>query len=83
MRRLVSPLITPIRTSAHRKSENDNLRDEYSSLSEDVPKDVAFARIALQKQADAVNMWIGNERSITSMHKDNYEVSLLTSGVLT
>lgn len=58
---------------AHCRIENDNLREEYVRLFRDVPKDIAFARIALQKQADAINMWIGNERSVTSMHKDNYE----------
>lgn len=60
-------------TLAHSPVENDNLRNEYSNLFEDVPNDIPFARIALQKHADAVNMWIGNERSITSLHKDNYE----------
>lgn len=39
--------------------ENDNLRNEYSDLFSDVPKDIAFARIALQKQPDAVNFWLG------------------------
>lgn len=42
-------------------------------MRDDIPRDIAFARIALQQQADAVNMWIGSERSVTAMHKDNYE----------
>ena len=54
-------------------AENDNLRDEYISLFSDVPKDVPFARIALDKDPDAVNLWIGNSKSVTAMHKDNYE----------
>ena len=54
-------------------AENDNLREEYNYLFADVPKDIPFARIALQKEADAINMWIGNEKSETAMHKDNYE----------
>lgn len=58
---------------ADEQVENDNLREEYSSLLADVPPDVPFARIALEKEADAVNLWIGNERSVTSLHKDNYE----------
>ena len=53
--------------------ENDNLREEYKQLFSDVPKDIPFARIALEKEADAINMWIGNERSVTALHKDNYE----------
>lgn len=54
-------------------AENDNLRQEYANLFDDVPTDIAFARIALEKEADAINLWIGNERSVTSLHKDNYE----------
>jgi jumonji domain-containing protein 7 len=53
--------------------EDDNLRHEYLSLSEDVPQDIPFARIALQKDPDATNLWIGNSRSVTALHKDNYE----------
>jgi jumonji domain-containing protein 7 len=53
--------------------ENDNLRHEYANVFQDVPKDIAFARIALESEADAINLWIGNERSVTSLHKDNYE----------
>lgn len=53
--------------------ENDNLRDEYMSLYSDVQKDIPFARIALDKAPDAVNLWIGNSKSVTAMHKDNYE----------
>jgi jumonji domain-containing protein 7 len=53
--------------------ENDNLREEYISLFSDVQKDIPFARIALDKSPDAVNLWIGNSKSVTAMHKDNYE----------
>ena len=56
-----------------RAQENDNLRHEYAILLQDVPADIAFARIALDKEADAINLWIGNDRSVTSLHKDNYE----------
>ncbi len=38
-----------------------------------MPKDIPFARIALQKEPDAINLWIGNSRSVTALHKDNYE----------
>lgn len=38
-----------------------------------MPADIPFARIALERQADAINLWIGNERSVTALHKDNYE----------
>ena len=36
-----------------------------------MPKDIPFARIALEKEADAINLWIGNHRSVTSLHKGN------------
>ncbi|KAH0538393.1 hypothetical protein FGG08_004993 [Glutinoglossum americanum] len=53
--------------------ENDNLRGEYFLLSGDVERDIAWARIALEKEPDAVNLWIGNSKSVTALHKDNYE----------
>ncbi|KAE8131639.1 cupin-like domain-containing protein [Aspergillus pseudotamarii] len=55
------------------QTQNDNLRDEYITLFSDVQKDIPFARIALDKTPDAVNLWIGNSKSVTAMHKDNYE----------
>ncbi|KAI5251918.1 Clavaminate synthase-like protein [Aureobasidium subglaciale] len=55
------------------QTQNDNLRNEYSSLFEDVPSDIPFARIALRKKPEAVNFWLGNSLSTTSLHKDNYE----------
>ncbi|KAG7419017.1 JmjC domain-containing protein 7 [Fusarium oxysporum f. sp. rapae] len=55
------------------QTQNDNLREEYITLFSDVQKDIPFARIALDKSPDAVNLWIGNSRSVTAMHKDNYE----------
>lgn len=53
--------------------ENDNLRGEYSELHKDVAKDIPWARIALGQDPDAINLWIGNSRSVTALHKDNYE----------
>lgn len=38
-----------------------------------MPPDVSWARIALEQSADAINFWLGNERSVTAMHRDNYE----------
>ncbi|GAB7345649.1 hypothetical protein MBLNU457_3939t1 [Dothideomycetes sp. NU457] len=55
------------------QTQNDNLRNEYEELFSDVPSEMSFARIALEKQPDAVNFWLGNSRSVTSLHKDNYE----------
>ncbi|OCK85686.1 Clavaminate synthase-like protein [Lepidopterella palustris CBS 459.81] len=55
------------------QTQNDNLRNEYIPLFSDLPKDVPFARIALQKSPDAINFWLGNSHSTTALHKDNYE----------
>ena len=54
-------------------AENDNLRNEYSTLFSHVEKDIPWARIALQQNPDAINLWIGNSLSVTALHKDNYE----------
>ena len=35
--------------------------------------DIRFASIALQRKPDAINLWIGNSRSTTALHRDNYE----------
>lgn len=55
------------------QTQNDNLREEYAPLFADVPKDIPFVRIALDKAPDAINFWLGNRRSKTSLHRDNYE----------
>ncbi|KAF2774077.1 Clavaminate synthase-like protein [Teratosphaeria nubilosa] len=55
------------------QTQNDNLRSEYSRLYQDVPQDIPFARIALGQSADAINLWMGDNRTVTSLHKDNYE----------
>ena len=62
-----------IATCANRVSENDNLRNEYAALFPDVPRDIVFARVALGRPPEAVNLWIGNSHSVTAMHRDNYE----------
>lgn len=55
------------------QTQNDNLRNEYLTLFSDVEKEIPWARIALQQSPEAINLWIGNSRSVTAMHKDNYE----------
>ncbi len=49
------------------------MQEEYSPLLEDVEKGIDWARIALEREPDAVNVWIGNSRSVTALHKDPYE----------
>ncbi len=53
--------------------ENDNLHDEYRPLLPAIPATIPFARIALARDPDALNLWIGNSRSVTALHRDGYE----------
>lgn len=55
------------------QTQNDNLRHEYAALFAHVPRTIPWARLALARDPDAVNLWIGNARSVTALHKDNYE----------
>ncbi|KAK4203331.1 cupin-like domain-containing protein [Triangularia verruculosa] len=63
----------PIGEVRYAQTQNDNLRNEYLSLFSHVPPSIPFARIALDRDPDAINLWIGNQHSTTAMHKDNYE----------
>ncbi|CAK4034396.1 Hypothetical predicted protein [Lecanosticta acicola] len=53
--------------------QNDSLRLEYPILFPDVPDDISFFTQALETEIDGINFWLGNDRSTTSLHKDNYE----------
>lgn len=53
--------------------QNDSLRDEFPRLAADVPPCIAFAQDAFGTPPDAVNLWIGDARAVTSVHKDHYE----------
>jgi jumonji domain-containing protein 7 len=55
------------------QTQNDNLRNEYKSLFSDIPSSIPFARIALQKEPEAINFWMGNSHSTTALHRDPYE----------
>lgn len=64
---------TTARVVKYSQAQNDNFRCEYSPLFQDVEADVRWASIALQKEPDAINLWIGNRQSTTALHRDNYE----------
>ncbi|OQO10224.1 hypothetical protein B0A48_04581 [Cryoendolithus antarcticus] len=61
------------RNVKYAQTQNGNLPTEYSALLHDVPLDISFATEALQQPPDAQNFWLGNHRSTTALHKDNYE----------
>lgn len=54
--------------------QNDSLHTEFGALLDDVEQaDVPWCSEALGKSPDAVNFWMGNHKSVTSLHKDPYE----------
>ncbi|XP_055592680.1 bifunctional peptidase and (3S)-lysyl hydroxylase Jmjd7 [Uranotaenia lowii] len=54
--------------------QNSNLVEDFEELWQDIDMDqLAFASEAFNKKPDAVNFWMGDERAVTSMHKDPYE----------
>ena len=63
----------PKRLVKYAQPQNDSLRLEYPELFPDVPAEISFASEAFHQEPDAVNFWLGNSRSTTSLHKDNYE----------
>ena len=67
-------------THTHRivyvQSQNSNLQQEWHPLLQtgDIPSIPPFTENVLNAASlDAVNIWIGNETSVTSLHKDPYE----------
>lgn len=54
--------------------QNDNFRQMscYHNLIDDVPNSIDFMN-ELKIELEAINLWIGDERSISSLHKDHFE----------
>ncbi|XP_012535168.1 bifunctional peptidase and (3S)-lysyl hydroxylase JMJD7 isoform X2 [Monomorium pharaonis] len=55
------------------QKQNSNFRHSFCKLWPDTEVEISWASEAFGKQPDAVNFWMGDERAITSMHKDPYE----------
>lgn len=53
--------------------QNDNLRREFHELLVDMDLDLPLAELFESKEPEAVNLWIGDERSVSSIHKDHFE----------
>lgn len=53
--------------------QQSSLSAEYSLLVEDAAEHIPFATEAFGGLPEAVNLWIGDERSETTFHKDHYE----------
>jgi len=61
-----------IYSSRYFESPNDDL-SEFCTLRGDVPTNIPWVTEALGRNPDAVNIWIGNSKSVTSIHSDPYE----------
>lgn len=54
--------------------QNSNFSEDFPELADDIlPSDLDFAQKCFNKPPDAANFWLGDQRAITSMHKDPYE----------
>ncbi|KAJ3559205.1 hypothetical protein NP233_g11324 [Leucocoprinus birnbaumii] len=54
-------------------SDGGHSLSEFEPLRDDVPSQVSWCSEALDRCPDAVNLWIGDGRSTTSIHSDPYE----------
>ena len=52
--------------------QNSSLTEEFQSLTADVPE-LAWATNAFNAEPDAVNLWFGEDRSVSTLHHDPYE----------
>jgi len=46
---------------------------EFEPLRPDIPSEIPWCSEGLGKSPDAVNLWIGSHKSVTSIHSDPYE----------
>ncbi|XP_075160117.1 jumonji domain containing 7 [Haematobia irritans] len=56
------------------QKQNSNFSLDFPELKDDIDASLLeFAEKCFNKPPDAVNFWMGDERAITSMHKDPYD----------
>eukprot|EP00250_Pteridium_aquilinum_P018370 c24056_g1_i1 orf=414-1844(-) len=58
---------------AYAQEQNGCFLSEYSALAADAETHLPWATEAFGSLPEAVNLWIGNEKAVTSFHKDHYE----------
>lgn len=54
-------------------AQNDNLRDRMPELLKDCSTSLSLADECFGISPEAVNLWVGDERSVSSTHKDFFE----------
>jgi hypothetical protein len=69
------PLKIPDDSVVYYSRQNDCLRtdDELQDLQHMFPSGIEWASEVFQSPLEAVNLWMGNQASVSSMHKDHYE----------
>lgn len=55
------------------QQQDNNLRTDFPELTDDVDEELLWASEAFGVSPEAVNLWIGDDQSVTSFHKDHYE----------
>lgn len=55
------------------QQQNGNFTSHFPELLGDIDPEMPWASQAFGTSPDAVNLWIGNDQSVTSFHKDHYE----------
>ena len=55
------------------QKQSDSLSQEFAPLLPDTGAGLTWADEAFASAPDATNLWIGDESSVTSFHKDHYE----------
>ena len=71
----MSMLDTPCEDDAvpYLSAQNDNLRRQMPDLLHDVANSLPLADECFGAPPEAVNLWVGDERSVSSTHKDYFE----------
>mmetsp|Transcript_1017 Transcript_1017/g.1439 ORF Transcript_1017/g.1439 Transcript_1017/m.1439 type:complete len:342 (+) Transcript_1017:156-1181(+) len=57
---------------AYCQHQNDNFTSEFKNIHSHV-RPIGFAQEAFGQPPDATNIWVGDERSVSSLHRDPYE----------
>jgi hypothetical protein len=64
---------TAINGVCYLSEQNSSFRTEFAPLRADVDAELAWATAAFGAAAEAVNLWMGDGRAVSAMHKDHYE----------
>ena len=55
------------------RAQNDSMRQQFSHVLPDIESNLPLGDVSFNESPEAVNLWIGDQRSVSSLHKDHYE----------